>query len=649
MENATRSAVIPSAPPGGSTSKTGGIPTRGPRGLLFRSRTEARWAHTFDLIKWEWEYEPIDLHGYVPDFIIRFSTLSAGDADSHRSSRGEGNESDTLLLVEVKGTMDLNSEVNEFMEKLRRSGWTSHYLLVCATTRRLGSTEWTHIGVGGARPDIPPKDIYIRRIERWSDPGRSGSVGLLPKYETMWVVGTETYHLPPTPGSATHSWTPATSYDLFLHYRVEAQNMSQWFPNGNNTLLECAGGSDGRRCTRLAQYRRPPPEGTPSSGGVSDSPRAEGWYCKVHYRAPGRRAEGPAEEGEPVPAERRPPPDSDESDTAPEPEAVPVADLELIDRLPERFIELGLRIFRDHVLGSEFRVPDFDRSESGGSTSSRIFPVMSRTKVGRCLVCSAPPEPGVESGCITHDTAPAVLMVSKSGRLYLRCLDPRAETQGGAAVELLVIGTEMYAELSIYKSYLDSVVLGGDRSLGSVMDSLRSKLRIDPKFTTSSPDAKCYIHDADSTVTPRAAPRAAPLVEERWRETEHSELREAFAERLEMLVSDYRWITDFTLARLDEARTEISEIRERLSEAKRLREKSKFMTILEELKTRKIELEILKLSVDIDARNAEYAESVYERIYDYSYVALLYDGFSYRLNVTPADSGVSGPGKSDTL
>lgn len=39
-------------------------------GTRFRSRLEARWAAFFDLLKWRWEYEPFDLKGWVPDFIL---------------------------------------------------------------------------------------------------------------------------------------------------------------------------------------------------------------------------------------------------------------------------------------------------------------------------------------------------------------------------------------------------------------------------------------------------------------------------------------------------------------------------------------------------------------------------------------------------
>jgi hypothetical protein len=37
-------------------------------GTQFRSRLEARWAAAFDIIGWEWKYEPYDLNYWVPDF-----------------------------------------------------------------------------------------------------------------------------------------------------------------------------------------------------------------------------------------------------------------------------------------------------------------------------------------------------------------------------------------------------------------------------------------------------------------------------------------------------------------------------------------------------------------------------------------------------
>jgi hypothetical protein len=39
-------------------------------GVNFRSRLEAKWAAFFDRLQWTWEYEPVDLSGWTPDFAI---------------------------------------------------------------------------------------------------------------------------------------------------------------------------------------------------------------------------------------------------------------------------------------------------------------------------------------------------------------------------------------------------------------------------------------------------------------------------------------------------------------------------------------------------------------------------------------------------
>lgn len=43
-------------------------------GVNFRSRLEATWAAFFDLCGWEWEYEPFDLEGWTPDFLLKGNT-----------------------------------------------------------------------------------------------------------------------------------------------------------------------------------------------------------------------------------------------------------------------------------------------------------------------------------------------------------------------------------------------------------------------------------------------------------------------------------------------------------------------------------------------------------------------------------------------
>lgn len=45
------------------------------KGIQFRSRLEAKWAAFFDLIQVAWSYEPVDFHGWIPDFRINDALL----------------------------------------------------------------------------------------------------------------------------------------------------------------------------------------------------------------------------------------------------------------------------------------------------------------------------------------------------------------------------------------------------------------------------------------------------------------------------------------------------------------------------------------------------------------------------------------------
>jgi hypothetical protein len=79
-------------------------------GHLFRSSLEATWAAFFDQLKWPWVYEPYELKGYIPDFVIKWKHP---------------------LLVEVKPEYGL-SGLRSHTEKIEKSGWDGEALIVGA-------------------------------------------------------------------------------------------------------------------------------------------------------------------------------------------------------------------------------------------------------------------------------------------------------------------------------------------------------------------------------------------------------------------------------------------------------------------------------------------------------------------------------------
>ncbi|QEG27086.1 hypothetical protein GobsT_18390 [Gemmata obscuriglobus] len=42
-------------------------------GVTFKSRLHARWAAFFDLANWKWAYQPLELVGWSPDFLVSWS------------------------------------------------------------------------------------------------------------------------------------------------------------------------------------------------------------------------------------------------------------------------------------------------------------------------------------------------------------------------------------------------------------------------------------------------------------------------------------------------------------------------------------------------------------------------------------------------
>lgn len=78
-------------------------------GVMFRSRTEARWAAFFDLLGWQWDYEPLDIDGYIPDFELFGFCVP--------------------IIVEVKPYASL-TELERAIPKIMASGWTGEALVV---------------------------------------------------------------------------------------------------------------------------------------------------------------------------------------------------------------------------------------------------------------------------------------------------------------------------------------------------------------------------------------------------------------------------------------------------------------------------------------------------------------------------------------
>ena len=82
----------------------------------FRSRLEARWANFLDRLAIPWEYEPFDLNGYIPDFVLPLTTP---------------------VLIEVKPELYF-SRLHEYVRKILNSAWQYDAIIV-------GAKIWQHV------------------------------------------------------------------------------------------------------------------------------------------------------------------------------------------------------------------------------------------------------------------------------------------------------------------------------------------------------------------------------------------------------------------------------------------------------------------------------------------------------------------------
>ena len=108
-----------------------GIQTKGPKNILFRSRIEAQWAYVFDVLGFQWEYEPFDLQGYIPDFILNYK--------------------DESLLIEIKGDCDIWGSFLPHKEKIENSGWDGKFIILGSTYKyhdayNTDDRLWVNIG-----------------------------------------------------------------------------------------------------------------------------------------------------------------------------------------------------------------------------------------------------------------------------------------------------------------------------------------------------------------------------------------------------------------------------------------------------------------------------------------------------------------------
>lgn len=188
--------------------KPKGIPTVGPRKICFRSRNEAKWAWLFELLCWQWLYEPYDLPGYLPDFSLIFDK--------------------TEVIVEVKPNV-LISELAVYFQRLSLESRPE-------VTRQLAKKPFVILSsrlddnglIGLVRIDEKIHELYIGKNETG--------------YQPCYYLENELELLIPRSPTSTQIARVKRNYringeqDFLFELWSEAQNKAQWIPESIERL-----------------------------------------------------------------------------------------------------------------------------------------------------------------------------------------------------------------------------------------------------------------------------------------------------------------------------------------------------------------------------------------------------------------------------
>lgn len=125
-------------------------------GVQFRSRLEARYASLFDHLGIKWAYEPVDLRGYIPDFLL----TPTGDSQAK-------------ALVEIKPGHDVQ-DLFDAGDKIQRSGWRDEAAIL-GVDPTVCLWSWGVEDYADICPDTPDKDnwrksghVFLPGYRRWN-------------------------------------------------------------------------------------------------------------------------------------------------------------------------------------------------------------------------------------------------------------------------------------------------------------------------------------------------------------------------------------------------------------------------------------------------------------------------------------------------
>lgn len=226
-----------------------GIQTVGPRNIQFRSLTEARWSYFFDEMGWNWEYEPFELSGYIPDFIINVKDTDDNKDGIHTCGYEQ-------MLVEVKGDFNLKiNDLEQYADKVIKSGWKGCFLIMgsqiydsCELENEHAKDFWgdTHrraiLGLFYYYHDKNDRDkSSLTKTYLYLQPTDSDYIPIYIEEDVSWICTSYSYEngcqcIFKPKGYAEFANT-VNSYNVIDEIYQKCKNKTQWKPHVHNNCI----------------------------------------------------------------------------------------------------------------------------------------------------------------------------------------------------------------------------------------------------------------------------------------------------------------------------------------------------------------------------------------------------------------------------
>jgi len=157
------------------TSSGFGIKTNGIKNINFRSMIEAKWAYIFDKLNLNWEYEPFELKGYIPDFIIIID--------------------DKQILIEIKSDLNIWENKNtDYEHKIKSSGWINDFIILGGNIKK--DNEFSYL-IGYGYMDNKYSKIFLKKTKNnsiiFSIDNNTYNNNLIDNLDQLWIESKNNY------------------------------------------------------------------------------------------------------------------------------------------------------------------------------------------------------------------------------------------------------------------------------------------------------------------------------------------------------------------------------------------------------------------------------------------------------------------------